>query len=93
MISTLSLTICLDLTHDFLSKTDPTATRSMKLQYLFASVFDVGSEFRNLLFQSRFGFLLNFGEVGFEVGFLPVLFPFSVQGGVGGNGSVNNNSV
>ena len=60
------------------------------LQYLFAGVLDVGGEFRNLLFQSRFGVLLNFGEVGFEGGFLPVLFPFGVQGGVGGNGSVNS---
>ena len=90
ILSTLSLTNCIDLTYDFSSKIDPTATRSMKLQYLFASVFDVGGEFGNLLFQSRFGFLLDFGEVGFEVGFLPVLFPFGVQGGVGGNRSINS---
>ena len=57
---------------------------------LFASVFDVGCEFRNLFFQTLFGFLLNFVEVGFEVRFLPVLFPFGAQGSVDGKRSVSN---
>ena len=55
--------------------------------YLFATAFDVRLEFLNLLFQSLFGVRLEFGEVGFEVGFLPLLFPFGVQGSVGGNRS------
>lgn len=57
------------------------------------SLGNVGIQFSNLFVKAFFGLLLKLAKVSFEIGFLPVLFPFGIQCSLGKGDSVAKQSL